>query len=73
VDNCCDTFNSVAARAGEQLHHGRIHPYFACDRNCSNRDQNLSGPKNIIAEGGINPLGEDPLKMGQAGTKYIGL
>ena len=30
VDNSCNTAGSVAAGVGEQLHHGRVHPYFAC-------------------------------------------
>jgi hypothetical protein len=29
VDNRSNTAGSVAAGVGEQLHHGRVHPYFA--------------------------------------------
>jgi len=29
VDNRCNTAGSVAAGVGEQLHHGRVHSYFA--------------------------------------------
>ena len=48
VDNSCNTAGSVAAGVGEQLHHGRVHPYFARARNCSVRDQSLSGTKNCV-------------------------
>ncbi len=48
VDNRSNTAGSVAAGVGEQLHHGRVHPYFARARNCSVRDQSLSGTKNCI-------------------------
>ncbi len=51
MDNCCDIASSVAAGAGEQLHHGRVHPYFACDRNCCSVGTSHSGEKNNIDPG----------------------
>ncbi len=53
MDNRCDTVDSVAAGVGEQLHDGRVHPYFACDRNCSRVDKSHSGAKNYIVDGGV--------------------
>ena len=43
MDNRCSTASSVGTRAGEQLHDGRVHPYFACARNYSDRDQRYPG------------------------------
>ena len=48
MDNSSNTAGSVAARVGEQLHHGRVHPYFACARNCNVRGQSLSKTKNCV-------------------------
>lgn len=45
MDNCCGTAGSVGTRAGEQLHNGRVHPYFACARNCYDSDQHYPGTK----------------------------
>jgi len=45
VDDCCDTDSPLGIRAGEQLHDGRVYPYFACARNCSGGAQHHSGPE----------------------------
>jgi hypothetical protein len=49
VDDRCDTDSSLGVGAGQQLHHGRVHPYFARARNCSNRDQRHSGTESVAA------------------------
>ena len=49
VDNRGDTDSSLGAGAGEQLHDGRVHPYFACGRTCRGRNQRHSGPKTLAA------------------------
>ena len=51
MDDRCGTDNSVVAGAGEQLHDGWVHPYFACHRNRCSVDQNHSGAKNPLADG----------------------
>ena len=51
VDDRCGTDNSVVAGICEQLHDGRIYPYFAGDRNCSGVDQSHSGPETSLADG----------------------
>ena len=43
LDNCCDTGNSVAARVGEQLHHGRVYSHPADTCSYSGGGQYLSG------------------------------
>ena len=48
VDNRCGTDSSVGTWVCEQLHDGRVHPYFACDRNCRSVDQSHSGPETFI-------------------------
>jgi hypothetical protein len=50
VDDCCDTDSPLGVRAGEQLHHGRVHPYFACARTCRGRDQRHSGPETWVID-----------------------
>ena len=50
MDDRCNTDNSVGTWAGEQLHDGWVHPYFACDRNCCGIDQGHSGAKNPLAD-----------------------
>ena len=48
MDNRCDTDSPLGVRAGEQLHPGRVHPYFACARNSSDLDQCHHGPKTWV-------------------------
>jgi hypothetical protein len=48
VDDRCGTVNSVVAGVGEQLHDGRVYPYFAGDRNRCGVDQNHSGTKTVV-------------------------
>jgi hypothetical protein len=48
VDNRCGTTSSMGTRAGEQLHYGWIHPYFACARNYCDCDQCHPGTKTWI-------------------------
>ena len=48
MDNRCDIDSSLGARAGEQLHDGRVHPYFACARDSSDLDQCHHGPETLI-------------------------
>jgi hypothetical protein len=48
LDNRCDTDNSVGARVGEQLHHGRVYSRPAGHRNRCGVDQNHSGTKTCI-------------------------
>jgi hypothetical protein len=48
VDNRGDTDNPLGVRAGEQLHDGWVHPYFACARNCSGLDQRHLGPETRV-------------------------
>ena len=47
VDNRCGTDSSMGARAGEQLHHGWVYPYFARAGNCSDRAQRHPGTKSL--------------------------
>ena len=51
MDDRCGTDNSVGTRAGEQLHDGRVYPYFARDRNCSGIDKSHSRAKTPLAGG----------------------
>jgi hypothetical protein len=51
VDNRRGTDNSVVTGICEQLHDGRIYPYFAGDRNCSGVDQDHPGPETSLADG----------------------
>jgi osmotically-inducible protein OsmY len=51
VDDRCDIDSSLGTRAGQQLHDGRVHPYFACARTCSNRDQRHSGTESVTPIG----------------------
>jgi hypothetical protein len=51
VDNCCDTDRSLGIRPGEQLHDGRVHPHFACDRNYSGADKDHSRAKDSLTDG----------------------
>ena len=53
MDTCRDTDNSVVAGIGEQLHDGRVHPYFAGDSNCSSVDTSHSGEKSHLVEEGV--------------------
>ena len=46
MDNRCGTDNSVVTGVCEQLHDGRIHPHFTCDRDRSGLGQDHSGAKN---------------------------
>lgn len=48
VDDRCGTVNSVAAGVGEQLHDGRVHPYFAGDRNRCGAGQDHPGTKTFV-------------------------
>jgi hypothetical protein len=49
VDDRCDTDSSLGAGAGEQLHDGWVHPYFAGARACRDRDRRHSGPETVVA------------------------
>ena len=48
MDNCRDTDNSVVAGIGEQLHDGRVHPYFAGRRSHCARGRPLSEAINFF-------------------------
>ena len=48
MDDRCGTTNSVAAGVGEQLHDGRVYPYFAGDRNRSGVGQDHPGTKTFV-------------------------
>ncbi len=48
MDDRCGTVNSVAVGVGEQLHDGRIHPYFAGDRNRCGVGQDHPGKKTFV-------------------------
>ena len=45
MDDCRNTDSPLGVRAGEQLYHGRVYPYFACARDCSGLDQRNPGPE----------------------------
>ena len=45
VDYCCSADNFVASGISEQLHDGRIHPYFAGHRNHRAGSRPHSGAK----------------------------
>ena len=48
MDDRCGTVNSVVAGVGEQLHDGRVHPYFAGNRNRCGVDQDHPGTKTFV-------------------------
>jgi len=52
LGNRRDTDSFVAAGVGEQLYDGRIHSYFAHRRNRCDIDQNHSGAKSFVVDGG---------------------
>jgi len=43
---------SLGVRDGEQLHDGRVYPYFAGHRNCGGIGQDHPVAKNLVVHGG---------------------
>ncbi len=56
-DRCC-TVNSMAAGTGEQLYDGRVHPYFAGDRNRRGAGQGYPGTKTSVNSLQVNQRGK---------------
>ncbi len=48
MDDRCSAADSVAAGDGEQLYDGRVHPYFAGNRNRCGVDQDHPGTKPFV-------------------------
>ena len=59
LDDRCDTDNSVGARVGQQLHHGRVYSHPAGDCYYRSAIQHHSGAKT------------SGIKEGRAGTKGV--
>jgi len=65
VDNRSGTADPVAAGVCEQLHHGRVHPYSAGDRDRCNIGQGHPGTKSLVAHGhpAVQTHGPIPLSI----------